>query len=312
MVDLVSGPFDEIALRRLVVGAHLAGLSVTARIDGSIAEGRVRAAGVDAIDAGEDALVTIDLDRVLADALTAFARDAPTTAAETLVLLPGMLGDARVYGDVVARLADEMGDELVIHPGRIDLDDSIVGMAASVLAVAPHRFAVAGHSLGGIVALELVRQAPERVTRLALLNASARPASEAQLSAWAAMREGVGRGEFATLIEEMARDNVGSGRDPVLVDRWAEMARRIGPDGLERQLAAQATRPDSRPSLSRIEVPTVVVSGAEDEICRPELQAEIVEGVRGARHVVIAGGGHMTPLDHPREVADALAEWLHS
>ena len=312
VVDLVTGPFDEVALRRLVVGAHLARLSVIARTDESISEERVRAAGVDNIDKGYEPLVAIDLDEAVAGALADFAQAAGPPTAQTLVLLPGMLGDARVFGDVVACLVEEMGDQLIVHPARLDLDDSIEGMAASVLAVAPRRFALAGHSLGGIVALEVVRQAPERVTQLALLNASPRPASEAQLDAWAALRDRVNRGEFATLIEELAVDNVGAGREQGLVERWIEMARRIGPDGFVRQLAAQATRPDSRPTLSRVDVSTVVVSGDEDEICQPGLQAELVAGIRGAHHVVIPGAGHMSPLDHPRDVAAALAKWLRN
>ena len=95
---------------------------------------------------------------------------------EPLVLLPGMLGDGTVWEAVAAELADVAAPQF----GRIDLDDSITEMAASVLAVAPARFALAGHSLGAIVALEIARQAPERITRLALVNASGRGPSDAQ------------------------------------------------------------------------------------------------------------------------------------
>jgi len=143
-----------------------------------------------------------------------------------------------------------------------------------------------------------------------LLNSSARPASPVQLSAWATMRERTEVGEFAALVAEMAVDNVGPDRDPALVERWIQMARRVGPDGFLRQLAAQATRPDSLPTLGSIAVPTMVISGSNDAVCPPEMQAEIAAGLHGAEHVTIEGAGHMSPLDHPHEVAAALARWL--
>src|SRR5262249_25362626 len=156
-------------------------------------------------------------------------------------------------------------------------DDSVGEMAATVLAAAPERFALAGHSLGAIVALEVVRQAPGRVTRLALLNASARPASEEQLAVWEAMRER----EVNDVVRGFVEVN---GGPPEVV---AGMAGQVGRRGLLRQLAAQATRPDSRPSLGSIRVPTLVVTGGDDQVCPRSLQEELVAGIPGARHIVI-------------------------
>jgi 4-hydroxy-2-oxoheptanedioate aldolase len=208
---------------------------------------------------------------------------------EPVVLLPGMLGDATLWDEVAPALTAP-------RFARIDLDDSIAEMASTVLAAAPARFALAGHSLGAIVALEIMRQAPRRVTRLALLNASARPASEAQLTAWAAMRDG----EFETVIRAFAAGDA----------RVAAMARNVGPRGLRRQLAAQATRPDSRPFLHAIAVPTLVLTGADDAICPQALQEELVAGIRGATHAVVEGAGHMAPLEDPVAVAAHLQHWL--
>jgi pimeloyl-ACP methyl ester carboxylesterase len=212
-----------------------------------------------------------------------------------VLLLPGMLGDATLW-DGVAPTLD------AARFGRIDLDDSIAEMAATVLAAAPERFALAGHSLGAIVALEIMRQAPARVTRLALLNASARPASEAQLAAWAAMRDG----QFDAVVRDFGAANAG----PTLRDRVERMARGVGPRGLRRQLAAQASRPDSRPWLAAIAVPTLVLTGTEDAICPPELQEELVAGIPRARHAVVEGAGHMAPLEDPAAVAAHLQHWL--
>jgi pimeloyl-ACP methyl ester carboxylesterase len=319
-VDLVDGPFDELSLGRLVSAAHLAGLGVVARIDDSSIAARAVASGVDALDPRHvevvvtDApsvstatapLTAVDIHRAIATSLTAFA-DAQPPSPVTVVMLPGMLGDPTLYDGIAAVLEDRFS----MHPCRIDLDDSIGEMAASVLAVAPSRFALVGHSLGGIVALEVVRRAPERVTRLALLNSSARSASEHQIQTWTALAERVEQGEFASVAAELAVDNIGPGRDAALVDRWIEMAHRVGPDGFVRQLRAQTGRPDSRPTLPTITVPTLVISGGNDALCPPALQAELAAGLSAAEHRTIDGAGHMSPLDHPAEVAAALADWL--
>jgi pimeloyl-ACP methyl ester carboxylesterase len=175
-------------------------------------------------------------------------------------------------------------------------------MAATVLAAAPERFALAGHSLGAIVALEIIRQAPRRVTRLALLNASARPADDAQLKMWAGMRDR----EFATVVRAFAEANARDGTH----ERVESMAHAVGPRGMRRQLAAQATRPDSRPALRDIVVPTLVLTGAEDRICPRPLQEELAAGISGARHAVVEGAGHMAALDQPEDVAAHLKTWL--
>ncbi len=112
------------------------------------------------------------------------------------------------------------------------------------------------------------------------------------------------------MVAELAVDNVGPGRDAALVDRWIDMARRVGPDGFVRQLRAQVGRPDSRPTLHTITVPTLVISGSEDAVCPPALQAELAAGLPAAEHRTIDGAGHMSPLDRPAEVATALADWL--
>ena len=130
-------------------------------------------------------------------------------------------------------------------------------MAASVLAAAPARFALVGHSLGGIVALQICRTAPERVTRVALLNCSGRAASSQQIDAWAGLLRRLDAGDFDAVVDELADANLQPGAaDPDRRrERWRRMARRVGADGLRRQLQAQITRPDQLPSLPTIGTP---------------------------------------------------------
>jgi pimeloyl-ACP methyl ester carboxylesterase len=256
-------------------------------------------------------LLILDTGRGPADHRAAASRlggNEISPGAEPLVVLPGMLGDADVWADAAALLAEDRS----VQVGRIDLDDSVAGAAASVLATAPPRFALAGHSLGGIVAFEIVRQAPSRVSRLALLNTSARPGSEEQQAAWSRLRQRVEDGDFPAIAQEMARATLPDHRhaDAELVARGERSAAVVGATGLLRQLAAQATRPDSRPELSSIRVPTVVVTGADDQISPAELQEELAAAIPGAVHQTLKGVGHMAPIEAPAAVAEVLATWL--
>lgn len=254
------------------------------------------------------AVATMLIHSAFVNAAGALAVERAHAGEVPLVLLPGMLGDEDLWSGVVARL----DGRLQLESARIDIDDSVPEMADTVLATAPRAFALAGHSLGAIVALEIARRAPGRVTRLALLNASARAASDVQREAWAAMRTRTEQGAFAAVAAEFARACLTPARraEPALVERCEAMAARIGPLGFLRQLAAQATRPDSGPSLAAIDVPVLIVTGAEDDVCPPALQEELVTGIPGASHVVLPGVGHLSPLEDPDAVAAALGGWL--
>ena len=228
---------------------------------------------------------------------------------EPLVLLSGMLGDGTLWDGVMSAV----NDVVAVRTSRIDLDDSVAEMAESVLAESPEFFALAGHSLGGIVALEIVRRAPERVTRLALLNVSGRAGSEEQQAYWSGLAARVEAGDFTAVADELVVQTLPASRrgEVDLIDWGRRMAACVGPGGLYRQLVAQQTRPESLPSLSGIRVPTLVVSGELDTTCPPQLQEELVTGIPLAKHVVLDGVGHMAPLEAPAAVARVLLDWLH-
>ncbi len=225
-----------------------------------------------------------------------------------LVVLPGMLGTPEVW-DPVAEIL--IGSGVPVRGCRIDVDDSIGGMAASVLAQAPQRFDLAGHALGGIVALEIVRRAAERVRRLILTNTSGRGAAPEQLTAWQALQDGLDMGRFGEIVAEQAVVNLGpAAGSRALVDAWVRMAHRVGRDGFRRQLLAQSTRPDSIAGLRSLRVPTLIITGELDLVSPAYLQQELAESIPGARHETVSGSGHMSPVDAVSEVAGLVRAFV--
>ena len=224
-----------------------------------------------------------------------------------LLLLPGLLTDARLFRDQLADLAD------IADPTVADLtqDDSVTALAARALAAAPRRFALAGLSMGGYVALEIMRQAPERVTHLALLDTSAKPDTEERKAGRRALIAKAQSGGFNEIMPDLAPkllhpDHLAS----PLRDEVIAMADGLGPDVFVRQSLAILGRPDSRPTLAGIRTPSLVIVGAEDQLTPPAEAQELHQGIRGSRLEVIAVSGHLSAMEQPSAVSAAMRAWL--
>jgi len=225
-----------------------------------------------------------------------------------LVLLPGTLLDAELFGHQIAHLGD-MAD---ITVGDLTRDDSIAGMARTVLAAAPQSFALAGLSLGGIVAFEITRQAPERVSRLALLDTNPLPPRSEQLAAWAELG---GLAEAGRLDQVVDRLLPGLLRPGWRADERAElavraMAERVGAAAYGQQLRAMAVRADSRPTLTTITVPTLVLVGRQDALTPVALHEEMAVAISNAALVIVEQCGHLSTLEQPQAVTAALRYWM--
>jgi pimeloyl-ACP methyl ester carboxylesterase len=225
-----------------------------------------------------------------------------------LILLPGLLLDERLYGAQTAALADCAEMQVMDLTGA----DSIAAMAAAVLAEAPERFALCGLSMGGYVAFEIMRRAPERVTKLALLDTQARPDSaeaRARRRDLIALAE---RGAFETATARLWPLFVHPDRheDEALNAIIAAMARRVGRDGFLRQQKAILNRVDSRPGLAAIACPTLVLTGRQDLLTPVEVHYEIAAAIPAATLVVLPHCGHLSPLEQPAMVNAQLAAWL--
>lgn len=227
---------------------------------------------------------------------------------QTLILLPGLLCDARLWAAQTEGLAD-VADVVVADMTR---DDTMAGMAERALAVAPDRFALAGLSMGGYVALEIMRRAPGRVERLALLDTGARADTPEHMARRRDLMALAERGEFEAISPKLLPVFVHPDRlaDAALVADIAGMADAVGKDAFLRQQRAIMGRPDSRPGLLDIACDTLVICGREDALTPPELSEEMASLIPGALLVMIDHCGHLSTMERPQTVNAELRAWL--
>lgn len=222
----------------------------------------------------------------------------------TLVLIPGLLCDSLVWKHQLAAFADS--HELLVP----ELSDytSLEAMAAAVLAAAPARFALAGHSLGGRIALEVVRQAASRVTHLALLDTGVGPTSPHEQ---ASRLELVVLGETAGLPAVAARWlppmlHPARRQEPAFMAPLEAMVAGRSAASFRRQQEALLARPDARPVLGMVHCPTLVLTGREDEWSPPAQHEAIAAAIPGSQLVIVPNAGHFAPLEQPSAVTEAL------
>jgi pimeloyl-ACP methyl ester carboxylesterase len=229
-----------------------------------------------------------------------------------LVLVPGLLCDERLWQPQAERLAD-LADPIIAN---VIGDGSVSEMARSVLDAAPSagRFALAGLSMGGYVALEVMRVAPERVARLALLDTSARADTPEQTSARRELIELADKGRFEEVPRRLLPRVLHPDRldDERLTSTVFGMADAVGPEAFVRQEEAIIGRPDSRETLSGIACPTLVLCGREDALTPLPLHEEMASLIPGSRLRVVEKCGHLSTLERPEAVTAALREWLET
>jgi len=230
------------------------------------------------------------------------------TARANVVLVPGLLCTKALWEPQMAALGDIAEMTVGVHTRH----DSIGGIAKSILAAAPQQFALAGLSMGGFVAFEILRQAPQRVTRLALLDTNARtdlPERSEQRRQMIAQaeREGLQR-VVDGLLQGFLRPAAQA--DKRLTDTVRRMADNTGIEGFKRQQSAIIRRLDSRPFLRSIRCPTLVLVGHDDVLTPVAMAQEIAAGIPGAKLEIVPDCGHLSTLEQPEAVSRALRVWL--
>jgi pimeloyl-ACP methyl ester carboxylesterase len=226
----------------------------------------------------------------------------------TLVLLPGLLNTRRVFEPQIEALSDT-ADCVVPELWR---HDTIGAMADATLALAPPTFALVGFSMGGYVAFEILRRAPQRVERLALMDTQAVPDSSESTKRRRALLDQTKIGRFhgvqRSLLPQLVHPR--HVNDDTISQPIFDMAQEIGADGFVREQRAIIDRADSRRMLVDIDIPTVVIVGRQDQVTPLPRSEEMAADIADSRLVVLEDCGHMSPLEKPAEVTAALRRWL--
>lgn len=232
---------------------------------------------------------------------------------ESLVLVPGLVCDGRVWRDQVAALSAARTVRIAEH----GVSDTLGMMAERLLDAAPPRFALAGHSMGGRVALEVLARAPERVTRVALLDTGFEgladgEAGERERAGRYRLRDIGRRDGMLALGRNWSQGMVHSARldDAPLMDAIHQMLARAPLAQFEAQTEALLNRPDRTALLGQIRVPTLVLCGQEDAWSPLARHRQMADLVTGARLVAVPQCGHMATMEQPAAVAEALIQWL--
>jgi len=225
-----------------------------------------------------------------------------------LLFLPGLLCDSALWQAQIEHFAAQRG----VMVGCVTRDDSITAMASQVLAEAPPVFALVGLSMGGYVALEILRQAPERVNKLALIDTQARADNDDQRERRTALMALARQGRFRGVTPRLLPLLIHKDRldDVPLCDTVMGMAERVGQEAFLRQQTAILGRLDSRPYLDAIQCPTAILCGAQDALTPPELAEEMADLIPRATLTIVPECGHLAPLERPTETNVALAAWL--
>lgn len=233
---------------------------------------------------------------------------ASAAASLPVVLVPGLNCSARLYAEQIPALW-QFGPVTVADHRR---DDSMAAIARRILADAPPRFALAGLSMGGYIAFEILRQAANRVARLALLDTGAGaevPERTAQRKPLIALAQ---QGRFAEITEDQFPLLVHRSRhgDTALKALVRAMNEETGPEAYCRQQQAIIGRADSRPGFAAISCPTLVLVGDDDQLTPPALAREMAAEIPGARLVVVPECGHLSTMERPEAVTQALLDWM--
>ena len=219
---------------------------------------------------------------------------------DPLVLLPGMNCSAALWSKL------DLSSWPAVTVPRLS-EPTLDSQVARLLDELPPRFALAGLSLGGIVAMALIRTAPERVSSLVLMSTNPHAPTDAQMDGWRVTRDALRAGRTARelqsewlplLLSEPAR------RRPDLVNDTLAMADAVGEDTLDAQLALQATRIDQRPALPDVRCPTMIIAARQDALCSVAKHTELNELIPGSSLLILENCGHLSPLERPRAVTN--------
>lgn len=227
-----------------------------------------------------------------------------------IVFVPGMMCDARLFVPQIEAFSASRD----ICLAGIAQHETMGDLARAVLQNAPPRFAICGLSMGGIVAMEILRQAPERVAKIALLDTNPLAEEDAVKARRFPQMDAVRAGGLAEIMRDEMKPNYlsdGPNRDKIL-DLCMDMALKLGPDAFIRQSQALMNRPDQTETLRNARIPALVLCGRDDALCPPSRHEFMTSLIPGAELKVIDNAGHLPTLEQPAQTNQALSRWLEA
>jgi len=234
------------------------------------------------------------------------SREGENDMSSTLVLIPGLLSDERVWQPLEGALPG-----VEIHRADVTKDDTIEAMAFRALSAFEGYCTVVGHSMGGRVAMEVARQAPQRVAKLVLSNTGDHPVRPGEKENRQA-RVDQGHADFPAMIEDWLPPMVAASRhnDVGLISNLTEMAHSIGPIVHERQIRALVNRPDASAYLPDLACPILLIAGTEDVWSPVAQHLDMQTRARNATLRVVENGGHFLPVERAGKTTRLIVEWL--
>lgn len=227
-----------------------------------------------------------------------------STTVYPIVLLPGTLCNERLWKKQIETLSQYTD----VHVGDLTRSDSIEAIADDVLREAPENFILAGLSLGGMIALEIMRRAPDRVVKLALLDTNPHKPTSEQIDNWKKFIQMANCGKFNEVTEKHLLQNLMSPKNSneYLENIVIRMSEEVGKEAMVRQMLALMTRPDFHPVLPSIKVKTRVLVGSDDVVCPMEMSRYITAQISGSELEIIEDAGHLSSLERPQAVTESL------
>lgn len=227
----------------------------------------------------------------------------------SLVFLPGMMCDARLFAPQIAALKQQ---GFTVSVGDITCADTMYGLAQNVLSNAPPRFALCGLSMGGIVAMEIMRQAPERVSAIALLDTNPLAETTEMQARRGPQMARVNAGGLEAMMRDELKPNylVDGPEKPAILDLCMDMAMTLGPEVFIHQSLALRDRPDQSETLKAITVPSLILCGQEDRLCPPARHQLMHDLMPHAALIILENAGHLPTLERPTATTQHLQQWL--
>ena len=227
---------------------------------------------------------------------------------KSLVMIPGMMCDERIFSPQI----DSLGDEIELTIADISRFSSVVDLASDVLKKAPRKFSLLGHSMGGIVAMEMYSQEPNRIEKLILMDTNPNSELEEVKSKREPQIKDVSEGRLLNVMRDEMKPNylAQSRNQSSVLNVCMDMALSLGPDVFINQSRALQTRADQQSNIQSINIPVLIICGSEDKLCTVERHEMMHNMISNSELRIINNAGHMPTLEQPRETTEVLKEWL--